>query len=325
MTRYAVRHETVYNYGRPVNIGLHLLWLSPLNTFGQSALSQTLTINPDPARTRAFKDHFSNVVHHVAVEMSHRQFSVTLDAQVEVDRGGVHDDGPPWEQIRDRMRDDGFPSPPDVAEFVYPSPLAPIEDGATQFAASSFTAARPIVSAVRDLISRIHAQFVYTPNLTDISTKVAEVIAMKRGVCQDFAHLMIAGLRGRGLPARYVSGYIRTLPSKAGAFHRGSDASHAWVSVWCGDSLGWIEFDPTNDRIVENEHIVVAYGRDYSDVTPLRGVILGGGRHTLSVGVDVTELPEQQESQSQNQSQNQNQGQTVKLGAQNPTAASSAA
>ena len=150
---------------------------------------------------------------------------------------------------------------------------------------------RTVVEGVRDLTTRIRRDFAYVPGSTDISTPVAQVMRIRKGVCQDFAHVMIAGLRGLGLPARYASGYLRTYAPAGTAERRGADASHAWVSVWCGDRIGWIDLDPTNDLVVRDEHIVVAYGRDFSDVTPLRGVILGGGQHRLDVAVTVTPLP----------------------------------
>jgi transglutaminase-like putative cysteine protease len=294
MRRYAIRHDTVYGYRAPVDIGLHMLRLTPLTIRGQRARGQTLTLAPAPSRQRMFVDHFGNVVHHVAIETTHSAFSVTLEAIVEVTRAEVAEAGPDWEEIRAAMRNDGFPSPPAVAEFVYPSPLVALEDDAGRYAATSFPAGQPIVPGLRDLTRRIHADFAYTPNATTVSTRVAEVLATRRGVCQDFAHLMIAGLRGLGLPARYASGYLRTTPADGGAAQRrGYDASHAWVSAWCGPALGWVDFDPTNDLVVAAEHVVVAYGRDFSDVTPLRGVILGGGSHTLSVAVSVTDLDQE--------------------------------
>lgn len=290
MTRYAVRHQTQYGYRTPVDIGLHLLRLTPLSIAGQRSVSQALTIAPQPARMEAFRDHFGNGVHYVCVESIHDEFLVTLDAEVDVARPSVSSDSPPWEEIRDAMRNDGFPVPPGVAEFVYPSPLAFPEEIATAYALESFKDGRAIISALRDLMARIHDDFAYTPNLTNVTTRVAEVIALRQGVCQDFAHLMIAGLRGLGLPAKYVSGYVYTRSGEGETARPGSDASHAWVSVWCGEDLGWIEFDPTNNLLVENEHIVLAYGRDFLDATPLRGVILGGGQHTLKVAVVVRNL-----------------------------------
>jgi transglutaminase-like putative cysteine protease len=290
MTRYAVRHETVYAYAVPVEMGLHMLRVTPLNNRGQRSIKFGLTIVPEPACVHGFVDHFGNVVHHVAVETTHARFSATLDAVVEVDRNTGDESGPPWEKVRDAMRSDGFPVPFQVAEFAYPSPLAPVDDAATRYAADSFGADRPIVDAARDLAGRIHRDFSYVPNSTTVATKVDELLATRRGVCQDFAHLMISGLRGLGLPARYVSGYLHTRPADPAAQRLGADASHAWVSLWCGAELGWIGIDPTNDLLVASRHIVVAHGRDFADATPLRGVLLGGGTHTLGVSVTVAAL-----------------------------------
>ena len=288
--RYAVRHETSYGYRTPVDIGLHLLRLTPCRLEGQTPLRRDLSFAPLPARVESFTDHFGNSVHYVAVEAPHDRFIATLEAEVEVSRPAVSAEGPPWEEIRDVMRNDGFPVPPGVAEFVYPSPLAYPEDIATAYAVESFAKRRRVVPALRDLTARIRQDFAYTPNLTSISTKIEEVLSLRQGVCQDFAHLMIAGLRGLGLPARYVSGYVYTRVTEGDGARPGSDASHAWVSVWCGEDLGWVEFDPTNDLLVQDEHIVLAYGRDFPDATPLRGVILGGGSHTLKVAVTVKPL-----------------------------------
>jgi transglutaminase-like putative cysteine protease len=288
--RYAVSHRTHYAYGSPVDVGLHMLRLTPLDVAGQRIERQQLLIDPRPDQFVAFIDHFGNAVHYASVETIHEQFSVTLDAVVEVARNVPEDEGPAWEEVRDAMRSDGFPDAAAIAEFVFASPLAALDDGATRYAAASFPEKRPVRAALADLTQRIHRDFAYTPNVTTVSTSVAEIAASRRGVCQDFSHLMIAGLRGLGLPVRYVSGYIVTEPPEGGEARQGGDASHAWVSVWCGATLGWIEFDPTNNLVVRDEHVVVAYGRDFSDVAPLRGVILGGGSHLLTVGVSVTAL-----------------------------------
>lgn len=292
MTSYAVRHETRYAYGSTVDIGLHLLRLTPLALPGQKLRDYRLAITPEPSRNVAFRDHFGNAVHHVAIERAHDAFSVVLDAEVEIARPDPAKlaDGPAWEGVAAAMRNDGFPKHPAVAEFAYASPQAAPDDDATGFAAESFPGGRGIVAGARDLTTRIRRDFAYVPDSTDISTPVAEVMKTRKGVCQDFAHMMIAGLRGLGLPARYASGYLRTYPPAGTVERRGADASHAWVSVWCGEAVGWIDLDPTNDLVVRDEHIVVAYGRDFSDVTPLRGVILGGGQHKLDVAVTVTPL-----------------------------------
>ena len=197
---------------------------------------------------------------------------------------------PAWETVASTIRDDGFPADWAAAEFAYASPLAPEDAEARAYCAASLKAKRPITAALRDLTTRINRDFAYVPGATTVSTPVGEVMRIRRGVCQDFAHVMIAGLRAHGIPARYVSGYIRTNPPPGAPERRGGDASHAWAAAWCGPDLGWIEFDPTNDLVVGEEHIVLAYGRDFSDVSPLRGVILGGGAHTAEVSVTVTPL-----------------------------------
>ena len=184
---------------------------------------------------------------------------------------------------------DGFPEPVEASEFVYDSPLVPAVEVLKAYGAKSFTSGRPILAAARELTSRIKADFEYHPGATDISTPLAEVFAGKAGVCQDFAHVEIAALRAHGLAARYVSGYIRTVHSKEEIALRGADASHAWVAVWCGEAAGWVQLDPTNDLIAKEDHVAVAWGRDFSDVSPLRGVILGGDSH--SYGVAVTLVP----------------------------------
>ncbi len=286
MIRYVVRHETTYAYGAPVDLGLHMLRMTPTESTNQKLIAHALDMTPTPHHTDTFQDHFGNGVHQVSVQTSHDSFSVVLHATVEV-KPPAWTKPPPgsaWEDVRASMRQDGLPTPPEVAEFIAPSPLAPRENAATDYARVSFPENQSIVTGAMDLIARFRRDFAYAPGVTDVSTSVAEVMTSRSGVCQDFAHAMISGLRGLGLPARYVSGYLHT---RAAGPLLGADASHAWVSLWCGEDLGWLEFDPTNNIAVRDEHIAVAYGRDYSDVTPMRGVILGGGRHVLSVAVSV--------------------------------------
>ena len=177
--------------------------------------------------------------------------------------------------------------PVEASEFVYESALVPTVEALRDYGAQSFTAGRPILEAARELTSRIKADFTYQPGATDISTPLAEVFAGKSGVCQDFAHVEIAALRAHGLAAGYVSGYIRTVHSRSELALRGADASHAWVAVWCGEAVGWVHLDPTNDLVAQEDHVAVAWGRDFADVSPLRGVILGGDSHTYSVGVTL--------------------------------------
>jgi len=288
MTRYSVTHETTYAYGAPVDLGLHLLRMTPVHGARQQVISQTLEMTPQPQSVTAFRDHFGNGVHHVAVEAPHDSFSVVLRATVDVGMSAWVEapPGPAWESVRDTMRRDGFPEPTDVAEFIEPSPLAGFDSTATDYARVSFPERQPVVIGALDLVARFRKDFTYAPGATDVSTPVAEIMTHRSGVCQDFAHAMIAGLRGLGLPARYVSGYLRTGNDTL----RGADASHAWISLWCGDELGWLDFDPTNNLLVRDGHIAVAYGRDFADVTPMRGIILGGGRHNVSVAVKVEPL-----------------------------------
>jgi len=289
--RYAVKHLTRYAYGAPVDLGYHLLRLVPPATARQRLIEHAIAIDPRPERVGALVDHFGNAVRHVAIERRHDAFAAELSATVEVGAAKAEPPaGPPWEEIAAAIRDDGFTGEWAAAEFAYASPLAPEDAAARAYCAESLTPKRPIVTALREITRRINRDFAYVPGATTVTTPVAEVMRIRRGVCQDFAHVMIAGLRAHGLPARYVSGYVRTYPPPGGTERRGGDASHAWAAAWCGPTVGWIEFDPTNDLIVNEEHIVLAYGRDFSDVSPLRGVILGGGAHTVEVSVTVKPL-----------------------------------
>jgi transglutaminase-like putative cysteine protease len=294
MTRYAVTHETKYNYSIPVALGLHTARISPVEGARQKLIAHTIDVDPVPAWSVAFTDHFGNSIHHIAIETSHEALTVTQRTVVDV-LTPTQDQpaGPSWESVRDIMRSDEFPVHPDVAEFIYASPLIAIEPTAVAYAQEIFKPDTPIVTAAFALASRIKQEFAYAPGVTSNSTSVMEIMTERRGVCQDFAHVMISGLRGLGLPIRYVSGYLKThaapgAPAESGLV--GADASHAWVSLWCGPELGWLEFDPTNALIVTDEHISVAYGRDFSDVTPLGGVIMGGGHHELAVSVKVERL-----------------------------------
>lgn len=292
--RYSVNHLTRYAYGAPVDLGYHLLRLVPLSSDTparrQRLVEHAIALAPEPAKVAGFTDPFGNEIRHVAIEKRHESFSAELDAVVEVEASPLVGTGPAWNAIAAAIRDDGFPDDPVVAEFAYASPLAGEDLAASAYAAGSLAKGRPILEAAADLTRRINKEFGYVPGVTTVTTPVAEVMQTRRGVCQDFAHVMIAGLRAHGLAARYVSGYIRTRPAPGQAARRGADASHAWVAVWCGDDLGWVEFDPTNDLLVGEEHIVLAYGRDFSDVSPLRGVILGGGAHAVEVAVTVSPL-----------------------------------
>ena len=289
--QYLLSHRTSYSYASTVDSAQHIAHLRARAFPGQTVTSIGITTSPEPALAVQHTDHFGNLIDIYRIDTPHKRFDIEVRAEVEV---RFPDPPPPaatpaWEEIHTALIGGGFPTPIEASEFVYESPLVPIDAALREYGAKSFTPGRPILEAVSDLKKRIKADFEYHPGATDISTPLADVFSGKEGVCQDFAHVMIAACRAHGIAAGYVSGYIRTVHSKEEAALRGSDASHAWVAVWCGDKAGWVHLDPTNDLIAKEDHVAVAWGRDFSDVSPLRGVILGGESH--SYGVDVTLIP----------------------------------
>jgi transglutaminase-like putative cysteine protease len=289
--RYLLSHRTSYTYASSVDSAHHIAHLRAREFAGQKVSSITIETNPAPALAVRHLDHFGNHIDIFRIDKPHKRFAIEVRAAVEVRFADPPPAAltPPWEEVRAALSGDGFPEPVEVSEFVYASPLVPAVDALKAYGAESFTSGRPILEAARELTSRIKADFEYHPGATDISTPLAEVFAGKAGVCQDFAHVEIAALRAHGLAARYVSGYIRTVRSKDEIALRGADASHAWVAVWCGEAAGWVHLDPTNDLVAKEDHVAIAWGRDFSDVSPLSGVILGGESH--SYGVAVTLVP----------------------------------
>lgn len=285
---YRVRHSTQYKYADPVDLAAHLMHLRPLPAPGQTIVSEALTVSPTPARTSERRDHFGNRATWLFLDTPHRIFEVVSEAVVEVHATAPPDpaDTPPWEHVRDLAEAGGAGSWAE-AEFRFDSPRVPMLAGARDYAARSFSPGRPILAALLDLNERMYGDFTFRAGVTTVSTPIAQVLERREGVCQDFTHLMLSGLRGLGLPARYVSGYIRTHPPPGQARRRGADQSHAWVGGWLGPAHGWVGLDPTNGVLVAEEHVILAVGRDFSDISPLRGMILGGGRHTLQVGVDL--------------------------------------
>jgi transglutaminase-like putative cysteine protease len=288
---YLLSHRTSYSYASTVDSAQHIAHLRARPFPGQKVTSIGITTDPQPALAMQHVDHFGNLIDIYRLDKPHTRFDIEVRAEVEV----RFPDPPPaaqtprWEDVRAALIGGGFPAPIEASEFVYESPLVPFDATLRDYGAKSFTPGRPILEAASDLKKRIKADFEYHPGSTDISTPLAEVFSGKAGVCQDFAHVMIAACRTHGIAAGYVSGYIRTVHSKEELALRGADASHAWVAVWCGDKAGWVHLDPTNDLIAKEDHVAVAWGRDFSDVSPLRGVILGGGKH--SYGVAVTLVP----------------------------------
>jgi transglutaminase-like putative cysteine protease len=291
--KFRITHLTRYGYAEPVSLCHSILHLKPRRTGlkGQQCLSSQLRIDPWPAVNREHVDFFGNRVNYFSIQQSHSALEVTAISEVEVSPPELPDPGTtrPWEVALERLHEARDPVTVAARIFALPSPLVPLESAATAYAAKSFSPGRPILEAARELMGRIFAEFDYDPHFTTVATPVAEVMEHRRGVCQDFAHVAIAGLRGLGLAARYVSGYLETLPPPGKPKLRGSDASHAWFSVLVPE-LGWVDFDPTNDQTLGEQHITTAVGRDFQDVTPMRGIFYGGGAHDLTVAVDVDRI-----------------------------------
>jgi transglutaminase-like putative cysteine protease len=286
---YDVRHVTTYKYEAPVAFARCALRLLPRDERGQRVRESSLEISPEPAGFIERRDFFGNRTVDVVIETPHRQLRVEANSRVEVSREepcpGRY--SPRWENVSAAAFASAQLGPDSPAHYLYPSHLVPLLDPVTEYAAESFPAGSAILDGTTDLMHRIRADFLYDPKATVISTPLLQAFENRGGVCQDFAHVMIAGLRGLGLPAAYVSGYIRTIPAPGKPRLEGADASHAWVSVWCGETAGWIGFDPTNGMEIANEHVVLAIGRDYDDISPIHGVLLGSGEQQIEVGVDV--------------------------------------
>ena len=286
--RYHVRHVTTYKYARPVDLASHMLHLTPRALPGQNVLAARLKATPVPSRVTGSADHFGNEVTWMSLDLPHERFEVTVQAEVEV--GFLPPPPaaatPPWEQVV-AMLQAGAAGSWQAAEFTFDSPLAPADRAAGLYARHSFPPGRPVLAGLLDLNARIRRDFAFRTDVTTIVTPVAKVLALRAGVCQDFTHVMVAGLRALGLAGRYVSGYLRTKPPPGQVARRGADQSHAWVGAWLGPEHGWVDLDPTNDLVVRDEHVVLAWGRDYGDISPVRGVLLGGGEHTVTVGVDL--------------------------------------
>jgi transglutaminase-like putative cysteine protease len=266
----------------------NLVHLAPRQTATQQCSSFVLSVTPEPAEFGRRRDFFGNRVDFFSICEAHSALMVTAASEVQLNQSPRQIAEPPsWEAVATQLRSDRKPEVLDAYQFVFASPHVRPSESLAEFARSSLRSNRCIVDAVTDLTARIHEQFTYDPHATTTHTPMDEVLAQRRGVCQDFAHLQIGCLRSLGLAARYVSGYLRTEPPSGRPRLVGADASHAWLSVFCGDMLGWIDFDPTNNLLPSTDHITVAWGRDYSDVCPIQGVVVGGSEHAMSVAVDV--------------------------------------
>lgn len=290
--KYRITHTTAYRYSEPASLSQNELFLIPRATARQTVLESSLTFVPEPQYLHRRIDYFGNIAHVFMVQQPHKELAMTATSIVTT--------GPapppavsgtlPWEMAVERLATHRLPGEQGAYQFVFPSPLITISPGVLAYALQSFPAARPLLAGAVDLIGRIFGEFTYDKSASTVDTSVEQILAGRKGVCQDFSHFAISCLRSLGLAARYVSGYLETLPPPGKPKLVGTDASHAWISLYVPD-CGWVDLDPTNNIFPGEAHITLAWGRDYSDVAPVKGVVMGGGRHTLSVVVDVSPLP----------------------------------
>jgi len=290
-----VVHENDYDYTPPVKTAQHMVYLKPAGNGVQQLLKHSLQISPEPAQQTEWVDVYGNTRTFFSLQSVHDRLSVVAHSLVETSAPAAPASDMPWEEVRERMRYHREAHYDPATEFVFASPYVPRHEDFVAYAQPSFAQSRPYLEAARELMERIHADFVYETAVTDVSTPALQALALRRGVCQDFAHVLLGCLRSLGLPGRYVSGYLLTEPPAGQPRLVGSDASHAWVSIYLpgDDGLGeWAELDPTNNRAPGEDYVRLATGRDYSDVSPMRGVIHGGANHTLKVAVTVSPAPE---------------------------------
>jgi transglutaminase-like putative cysteine protease len=286
---YDIRQTTTYDYASKVTYAHHVLHLIPINRTRQRVHAAALEIFPVPVERREGFDFFGNHVTWIGFEEPHDSLAIKLAARVAVEApvDPAPFETPPWEEVRAAVMmtsDIGATSP---AHFLFPSRQVSLDPEIAEYVRKSFLPERPVFDGAINLMRRIKADFVYEVGATSVATTPTAAYALRRGVCQDFAHIMISGLRGIGLPAAYVSGYLRTVPREGRARLAGADAMHAWVMVWCGEVAGWCGFDPTNAILVSDDHVVLAIGRDYSDIAPIAGVVFSSGEQHLEVAVDV--------------------------------------
>lgn len=293
---YDVSHDTVFDYAQTVSISHHVLHLTPRPGPRQSCLRSAVIVDPAPSVRSEGEDYFGNPTTYMTVQEPHDRLQVHASARVEIlpQDNFELERSRPWGEVAQLLATSTERPVLEAYQFAFDSPYVNAGEEVRDFALPSFAEGRPLLAAAMDLTGRIFREFEYRGGVTDVSTPVDQVLATRRGVCQDFAHLQIACLRGLGLAARYVSGYLLTHPPEGQEKLVGADASHAWISVWCPD-FGWVDFDPTNDLIPGDEHITLAWGRDYGDVSPINGFMVGGSSHEVSVAVDVSPLQEASE------------------------------
>jgi transglutaminase-like putative cysteine protease len=295
--RYRVVHVTKYQYSGEVSLSHNQMRLSPRILDHQLVELPRITISPEPTLQRTWVDTFGNRTHFFSIEQSHQEMEVRAESIVERHApGSLRSRTHSWEEIASKTGRPRTPPDREAAQFAFDSRYAKSSQGVRDFAEPSFFGGRNLIEAVTDLTARIFEDFEYDPQATQISTPTNEVLELRRGVCQDFAHLQIACLRSMGLPARYVSGYLLTHAPPGKEKLIGSDASHAWVSAYVGDGE-WLDFDPTNNLRPSEEHITIGWGRDYADISPIQGILIGGGQTLLSVSVDVRQIEGEGSSQ----------------------------
>jgi transglutaminase-like putative cysteine protease len=285
---YKITHTTTYAYSDIVPVCHNEVHLAPRDGIHQTCRYHRLLIKPVPSTAGKRLDYFGNQLHHFSIHEGHRKLILKAISKVEVRPHSPPPacESPPWDSVGEVLRCDLRPAALEAIQFIFDSSYVRRSPEITDYARPSFPPDRPILEAVLDLTNRIHGDFRYDSKATTVHTPLEEVLRLRAGVCQDFAHVEIGCLRSLGLPARYVSGYLRTLPPPGRPRLVGADASHAWLAVYCGP-LGWVDVDPTNDVLPTTDHITVAWGRDYGDVCPIEGVFVGGGKHEMSVAVDV--------------------------------------
>jgi transglutaminase-like putative cysteine protease len=287
---YDVRQSSTYVYASPVAHARHVLRQMPINRNGQRVHLAALQIVPEPQHRREGEDFFGNRLTWIDVEEPHQNLTIKLTARVSVDPLTEPDPlaTPAWEMVREQTFGTSDIGPASPAHFVFASRMVSLDPDIRDYAQFSFASGRAILDGAIELMRRLKSDIVYEIGATTVTTTPPMAFAQRRGVCQDFAHIMISGLRGIGLPAGYVSGYLRSAPRGGQTRLQGADAMHAWVLVWCGQEAGWIGLDPTNAVLASDEHIVLALGRDYTDVAPMDGVVIGSGGQHIEVGVSVT-------------------------------------
>ena len=287
--KYTIQHTTAYTYLEPVSLCHNIARLVPRNTPGQICKNTNIQIDPQPDRVNEYEDFFGNKVIYFSIEKEHWELTVTVTSEVErnvsVQQKMQDYRNITWKIIKEELLT-GDADAVEIKQYVFETPMTLWDEEIVNYALESFKPGRPVFEAAEELTRRIYQDFEYKPGYTTIATPLSLVMQERKGVCQDFAHLAIACLRSVGLPARYVSGYIETLSPEGIEKLIGTDASHAWFSVYIPE-MGWTDFDPTNNCLVSDQHITIGWGRDYSDIAPLEGIILSSGSHELSVSVDV--------------------------------------